>query len=215
MSLISTFYVGDSEMIEGAICRGDFDFLESSGVAVVDFSGGVSGGYLFPEDFLALTAGGGGSIWRLRRKNLVEGEEQGLYLLSDADVDDLVSLDEQGLSDFSTRWNRDRSEGAAAGRRRHSIWRNSAYWRIFAGGSIGLLFGYLMDRSSLGVLWVLFAWIAGMLGLAALMGHRRASRLENREPFQAVDWVGPLKELQIQLRKASEAGESVCYYWAL
>jgi hypothetical protein len=91
MSLLSTFHAGDPTLIEAAARKGDLEFSRLPGVRGIDFSGGISRPFLFPEDFQTLTGGGADSFWSLKDNNLLKGEEQGLHRVPAKEVDRSLS----------------------------------------------------------------------------------------------------------------------------
>jgi hypothetical protein len=202
-------------VLEAAARKSDLEFSRLPGVRGIDFSGGISRPFLFPEDFLTLTGSGADSFWTLKDNSIVEGEEQGLHQVPMTEVDRILGLTSGALRRFSEGWNHRRQEARARATHRRSIWRSRPYRAITGGISLGLLMAYGMDHSSATPLVLLGAWVTAAVAAGIWTERRRAAARSGRPKAEPVDWVGPLTELQAFLHEARSESQAVYYYWSL
>lgn len=215
MSLYSTFYSGDPDVIERAAKQEKLGALEEPGVQVIDFSGGIMNPFLFPDDFMTLTKGGRASFWQLEGTNLLaSGEENGFYRMPEADIERLRNLGVEDMREFSRNWNTERQRRAAESKPR-SVWRSPRFLKVVAGGVLGLLIVIIKERGDRVASLILITGMLGAAGFAFWYDRSARRRWERRSPAPEVDWVRPLQDLQRFLTQAREKKQPVYYYWSL
>ncbi len=211
MSLISTFYIGDSDAIASALVSTNPAELEA--LQKMDFSGGVRSPFLMMQDFERLFKMAGAPLPRNFEKFietvLAESEERGTYLLRADCCAAFASIDDHVIQKFSEQWNEARKVERSQPTKRGCLG-SLAFWKFFWGLGLGILASYLTTKSLWSVIAAILFWMV-FAGGAALLDHRFLKPVAHT----SVDWVSPIKELQTLMRSAASTNLDVVYHWSL
>ncbi|QJE98399.1 hypothetical protein [Luteolibacter luteus] len=210
MSIWSTFYAGDSTLIESSIRREE---TRIEGAEEFDLSGGLSCPSFMPEDFAKLLCEGPGGYWDLGQENLLVEAERGLYRMPDSECDRLIAVSGGQIKEFSLKWNEERREQLGKPSRRREL---PAFWKIGIGISFGLM-AAILPRSSTPGLVILLIWFLCFSALAVFRAKaKRASEIRRAQRRNIdIDWSPQLEGLKDFLKSARQQGLPVYYFWSL